>query len=200
MTLEGGNHPSPSLLLSLLFFLFPFSLSACQRGCASSWLGEHGVGPEGVSPPGAAPLGAIDCPDGLGRCSGGVVEVSRLTSIPQPCKGSPESCACPWDRLGDCEEGCVVDDVDVVIERDVALRQLCAPHGDAGAVARVLPEQSPAGCDEAELYRCVGGSIIACKEHAVVASCARGCVRDGASLDDDTPVRREAAFAILCSR
>jgi hypothetical protein len=194
---DRRSGPSaPGILVLVLLVTLP----ACERGCASRWFTEHGVGPRGVKPPAAAPLWAVDCPDGLARCSGGIVEASRLATIAQPCKGSAESCKCPWERVGECDQGCVADEVDVVVERDVALRQLCALPPGAGAVARSLSSRSPAACDEDELYRCVDGSIVACDERAFVAACARGCVRDSASLERDTPVSREAAFAILCSR
>jgi hypothetical protein len=145
-------------------------------------------------------MNSVDCPDGLARCNDGVVEVSRLTMIPQPCRGSPEQCACPWERVGECDQGCVVDDLEVVVERDRASKQLCAPEADAGAIARSLPVTSPSRCDEEELYRCSGGAVVACAEHAVVGVCVRGCAAEGASLGGDLAVSREAAFAILCSR
>jgi hypothetical protein len=153
-----------------------------------------------VKPPAAAPLSAVDCSDGLARCNGGIVEVSRLATIAQPCKGTAEACACPWERLGECDEGCVVDGVDVVMERGVALRQLCATRSEAGTVARPTSAQAPVACDEDELYRCARGAVVACAARAAVGTCIRACVAEGASLSSDTPVDREAAFAILCSR
>jgi hypothetical protein len=143
---------------------------------------------------------AIDCPDGLARCSGGVVEASRLASIAQPCTGSVEQCSCPWDRLGECERGCEVDGADLVADRGKALAQLCAWGRDAGAPAHALRSAAPAECDDEQLYRCVGGAVVSCAEHAVVGTCDRGCFQEGTSVGGETPVGREAAFAILCSR
>lgn len=177
-----------------------FLLAGCERGCARSWLGEHGVGQGSSSSGPAAMLNAVDCPDGLARCSEGAVEVSRLASIPQPCKGPSERCACPWERVGECPHACAADGTEVVMDRRVALVQLCAPLGDAGIVAMSGVGISPHGCDEGEAYRCSGGVVVACAANASVASCARGCVAEGASIEDDVPMTREAAFAILCLR
>jgi hypothetical protein len=174
--------------------------AACERGCARRWLDEHATGEPPSSGKGSLPLNAIDCPDGLARCSGGVIEASRLARIPQPCQGRPEACTCPWDRVGDCDRGCVADDVELVIPRERALPQLCAPDRDAGAFTRGPAGEVPRGCDEGQLYRCAAGSVVACHENAVVATCVRGCFEEGAAIDEDEPIEREAAFAILCSR
>jgi hypothetical protein len=175
-----------------------FLLAGCERGCARRWFEEHGVGSEGRKPAGSPALDATDCPDGLARCSDGVVEVSRLTMIPEPCRGTIEQCSCPWERLDECERGCVADGVEIVAERGAARAQLCAPAVDAGALVRV--EHSPADCEDGQLYRCKDGQVVACAEHAVVAVCVSGCFAPGAFLGDDVGVSREAAFAILCSR
>jgi hypothetical protein len=175
--------------------------AGCERGCARSWLGEHGVGRGGREPTGSAPLDAIDCADGLGRCSGGVVEASRRTTLPWPCHGTPEQCACPWERMGDCTAGCVADGVEAVVPENRAADQLCAAGADAGPVATPPPPgETPRGCDEGQAYRCEGGVVTACLENAVVARCLRGCVVESSGLDDAPLVRREAAAAILCSR
>lgn len=194
----------PNPTSDLLIFLFILSLCGCQRGCAREWLGEHGVGQGGEPtrpvPPGAQAFNAVDCPDGLARCSGGVVETSRLATIGQPCKGTPQQCTCPWEREGECDRGCVADDLVVVVDRERALRQLCAPGADAGPAASLLTSPPASRCDEDVLYRCAGGAIVSCADHAVVALCVKGCALDGATLGDDTPVSREAAFALLCTR
>jgi hypothetical protein len=184
-------------------FALPAVLAGCERGCARSWLNEHGVGGESraARPSGGSPsLNGIDCADGLARCSGGVVEVSRRAVLPQPCHGTPEQCACPWERVGECERACVADGVEAIVDRDRALPQLCAPEPDAGSVVLPAAGDPPRGCDEGQAYRCEGGAVTACRENAVVARCASGCVVEGAGLDDDAPVSREAACAILCSR
>lgn len=186
-----------------------FACAGCERGCARSWLGEHGVGSGGRRPPGSAPradlreaaLDAIDCADGLARCSGAVVEASRRTTLPWPCHGTLEQCACPWERVDDCGGRCVADGVEAVVPRDRAVRQLCAAEADAGPIGSpAVAGDTPRGCDEGQAYRCEGGVVTACSENAVVAHCLRGCAVEGAGLDDDVPVGREAAAAILCSR
>jgi hypothetical protein len=175
--------------------------AGCERGCARTWLGEHGVGSGGRESPGSAPLDAIDCADGLARCNGGVVQASRRTTLPWPCHGTPEQCACPWERVGDCAGKCVADGVEGVVPENHAAQQLCAAGPDAGLVAApALPGEIPRGCDEGQAYRCEGGVVTACLENAVVARCLHGCVVESSGLDDDVPVRREAAAAILCSR
>lgn len=182
---------------------------ACERGCAKGWFEKHGVGEQGFAPQGAAPMNALDCPDGLARCTGGVVEASRLASIPQPCKGGPETCVCPWERLGSCERACVVDGLEMVVDRALALPQLCTPAVDSGTLARIATgadAPQPADCDEDVAYRCSGGAVVACAEHRVVATCERGCFAQGTEIAGEGPretngtVQREAAFAILCSR
>jgi hypothetical protein len=193
-----GATPQPS---RLPIFLFVFLLAGCERGCAKGWFEKHGVGEQGFAPQGAAPMNALDCPDGLARCTGGVVEASRLATIPQPCKEAPESCVCPWERLGACEGGCVADGLEVVVDRARALPQLCAPAVDSGTLARIAtgaPQQ--ADCDEDVAYRCSGGAVVACAEHRVAGVCERGCFAEGADVGGDVPLGREAAFAILCSR
>ena len=185
----------------LLVFLLTLSLLGCERGCARSWFEEHGVAGDGKRhAPGSPALNAVDCPDGLARCTGGIVEASRLTMVPQPCRGTPEQCACPWERVAECDRGCVVDGVVVVAEREKASVQLCAPEPDAGPRARTLPAASPGRCEEDELYRCASGAVVACTEGAVVGVCVHGCFAEGASVDREIDMSREAAFAILCSR
>jgi hypothetical protein len=146
-------------------------------------------------------LNAIDCPDGLARCVDGVVEVSRLATIPQPCNqvgAGAAACACPWERAGDCDRGCVAEEATFVVDRDKALAQLCAPPPDAGP--KVLPALQPSDCDEAVLYRCAGGAVVACEQHTVVGRCERGCATEGGDIGVDVNIDREGAFAILCSR
>lgn len=191
MTRRGGG----ARYLPVLCFVA--TLCACQRGCARSWLESHGVGePAGVAHAGRA-VNAIDCPDGLARCNEGVVEVSLLAAVPQPCVG-PQRCTCPWERAGECDRGCVVDGATVVVDRPKALGQLCAPAPDAGP--HVLPALAPADCDEGQLYRCAAGAVISCAQRAIVGRCERGCSTEGGDIGDDVQIDREGAFAILCSR
>jgi hypothetical protein len=151
------------------------------------------------SPRGSFPLTGVDCPDGLARCSGGIVETSRLASIPQRCNGPPERCGCPWERAGDCDRTCVADGVEFVVPHDRAISQLCAPAPDEPLSMPAPPDVVAFACDEGERYRCQSGLVVACAGNAVIGRCVRACVFDVQSVDDDS-VSREGAFAILCTR
>jgi len=96
----------------------------------------------------------------------------------------------------------VADGVEVVLGRDVAATQLCRPAAGVTLVEPAPPDAVATGCDEPDVYRCARGLVVACRDNAVVARCARGCAEEGSSLggEDETPIPREAAFAILCSR
>jgi hypothetical protein len=158
------------------------------------------------------PLAATDCPDGLGRCEGATVLASRLGTVPSPCRGPASQCTCPWDPVGDCPAGCAAEGTEVVVDRRLALAQLCAPARDAPvfAVPLLAPVPPVAGsggtadagaavCDEGDRYECTGGEVVDCASGQTMARCVRGCFFEGTSIDDDG-VSREAAFAILCSR
>lgn len=155
-------------------------LGGCERGC----LRLAHEGPDAAAL--MAPLSGTDCPDGLARCRGGVLERSRLAVLPAGCA----SCACPWTAMGACERGCVEDGI--VVEEGAA-SQLCAPPPgaeDVLAASGTVPE----GCDGS--FVCRGGLVVRCADRALVASCARGCA--AASLDDAvTPL---AAAFVLCAR
>jgi hypothetical protein len=183
--------------LPVWLFVALVGLCGCEKGCARSWFQQHGVGGAPSASPGAL-LNAIDCPDGLARCVEGVVEVSRLATIPMPCAGRAGGCECPWEREGDCDRGCVASGANVVMERDRALRQLCVQAPDGGPAVRATLE--PADCDDEVLYRCAGGAVVSCAQRAVIGRCDRGCAMEGGDIGVDVPVDREGAFAILCSR
>jgi hypothetical protein len=202
----------------------------CDHGCEPGWLREHGVpgswppargeGRPGESPPpGSLAMNVVDCPDGLARCSDGRVEVTRLATIPQPCRGPQSACGCPWAYVAECDRGCVADGLEVVMDRARAPVQLCADGADGADRAHAVIAAAEEGergeragvglveCDEGELYRCVGDGVVDCARRAVVARCLRGCSAESASVEDGLEdgieghrVTREAAFAILCSR
>ena len=147
--------------------LLAAALCGCERGCARTWAERRGVGEKAAFRNGLGPPRATDCPDGLARCTGGVVETSRLAAIPEPCQGPPESCACPWERAGECGGACVAEGAEIVVDRARALAQLCAPGPGGGDLAR--PISQPADCDEDTRYRCSGGAVVSCAEHRAVA-------------------------------
>jgi hypothetical protein len=82
--------------------------------------------------------------------------------------------------------------------------------GGEGAVGSEAGEP----CDEGDRYRCTGSRVFDCASSLPIGRCVRGCFAEGASIDDGdvaapgvatsgaavTPINREAAFAILCSR
>ena len=173
----------------------------------STWLARKGA-TGGGPPSGSAflPLDAVDCSDGLARCVDGVVEVSRVFSYASPCAGPPEQCRCPWDRLGACDRGCTADGVEIVLARERASAQLCAPSA-ADVFARPPLAVAPGAGDalgalcEGELYRCIGASVVACVVDggapSAIAVCTRGCADEASYLDDDR-ITRDQAAALLC--
>jgi hypothetical protein len=186
----------------LVLALLGGAAGGCERGCGS--VGERGIGAVSPGATNVLPRPVVDCPDGLARCEEGTVSVSRLATVPVPCRGAPGTCTCPWEALAACPAGCAADGVEVVVDRARARTQLCAPGPDAGVFASPSAASSPpsdAGeaCDEGDRYLCAGGRIIECALRAVVGQCLRGCFTEGASIGDDG-VSREAAFAIMCSR
>ena len=169
-----------------------FAAQGCERGCARSWIeSRRGAQSLGVS-------AALDCPDGLARCEGGVVSASRLATVPRRCPGPSAVCSCPWEVVGECGHGCAAEGAEVVIERALATAQLCAPGPDAAPLAD--PVTGPAvRCEEGQAYLCTGGAVVDCASGSPVGRCRQGCRGEAAAIDDGN-VQREAAFAILCSR
>ncbi len=195
-----------------LLALLVSGLAGCERGCLSSWLASHGGAGTGTPTRGPAPsadpagitLSAVDCPDGMARCGDGIVHASRAYHYAEPCTGSPEQCQCPWERLGDCPHGCVVDGLELDVSRDRALVQLCAPDlAERAKLSRPSPPGAiVAGCDSG--YLCDRGVVIACGQPSrAVVACVAGCVREGQTVDMDdetTPLAPDAAVAVLCRR
>ena len=196
-------------------------LGGCERGCLATWLTEHGAGKPSASPPkGALPLNGVDCPDGLARCVGGVVEVSRASHYTLPCTDPQAGCTCPWDSLGPCALGCAADGVEVVAAPERALAQLCATD-PANPVARPIAEAAmpPGACEdvgattasrptaggpstpEERTYRCLASVVVTCSSFGggkAVAACAHGCFHDGDTLDEEE-ADPESAARILCA-
>jgi hypothetical protein len=171
----------------------------CERGCLSNWLAERGLGhpAAGASAKGPTDLRGIDCSDGLARCQDGVVEVSIAYHYPDPCSGPAEKCRCPWERLGDCPGACAADGVELVVERERALRQLCAARPDEDFARRSGDAAAVVPCEAT--FACHGSTVIACgPPPAAVATCARGCAHEGDALEEE--VDTVAASALLCSR
>ncbi len=192
----------------VVFLFSVFVLGGCQRGCLKTWLEERGVGARPEAPPKAGvPLHGIDCPDGLARCVGGSVEVSRLARVPDPCVGRPAECACPWDVVATCPRGCVADELVVDITASLSATQLCALD-DGEAVARAITSATRVAyeCGEDDNHVCVAGTVAHCELSVAdgarrarpVATCLLGCADDGATLEDIVDDRQ--ATALLCAR
>jgi hypothetical protein len=184
------------LVLPLLVFC------GCERGCAKPWLAERGIGESPkTSPSVVIPLNALDCPDGLARCRDGVVETSVLGTVPTPCSGAPESCVCPWERLATCERGCTANDLEMVVEREHAEAQLCAPVA-ADVFAR--PAESTTAIVPCDIrgFRCDGAVVERCEDDGAeprpVAVCTRRCAEPEGVVDADG-VTTDQAVALLCA-
>ena len=192
----------------------------CERGCARRWLESTGRGQSAGGCRGGCPVNAIDCPDGLARCSDGVVSVSRLATHPAALPGPGERCACPWERAGECTGGCVADGARDGRRAARGLQgQLCAPRRadrrglrDAGPSAPGTPRFSlPArgmqlrvagradGVRRGRSYRCSAGGRRLRGGRASGNAHPR-LLRRGRVGRRRRAVSREAAFAILCSR
>jgi hypothetical protein len=211
-------------LFFLLLALVAPVASGCKRGRIAEWLQGKRANPVAPSTE-EMPLHAIDCPDGLARCVGGTIEVSKAARLVQPCAGGPESkqCVCPWDAVDSCARGCASEGTEIVASRERASSRLCAPD-PANPVARpavgaAAPPSACAGSDpDAPEFRCVQSLVVACGQPAVVpgvtagpsqgqaptpvpviAACLRGCAEDGEILPAEG-TGAENATRILCAR
>ena len=158
-------------------------------------------GPEAKGSGGLA-LGGIDCSDGLARCSGGMVEVSRAYHVPDPCHGPEERCRCPWERIDECPQGCAADGVELDLPREEAVKQLCVPSEPVSLPLVEAGAPPLTACDgegSAERYRCEQSKVLMCgtPPPQFIASCTRGCRREGEALDEED-LPSQAAVLLLC--
>jgi hypothetical protein len=159
------------------------------------------------------PLGGSDCSDGLARCVGGAVEVSRRAHVPDPCVGRPTECACPWDVVASCPHGCVADDLILDLSDIESITQLCAlEEGEAVARVTAMEEKGSAPLTTPECaaddgdHVCVGGRVVRCAFDSIteaprmraVATCLRGCAKEGGRIGDEADDAQ--AQALLCAR
>lgn len=201
---------------AVLLVPLAIAVGGCQRGCARRYaerLFAPGSGGELPRPGGDMPMTAA-CPEGLARCSGG--HVFAASRLPPDTRCSPEGCACPWEDVGACAAGCVVDGLEVDVSRARARTQLCAPTtgtgtsfalpvppgshlagqgantaADAEATADIACEIEKYRCDRGIVFRCEGGAIS-------IARCLQGCAEEGGTVL--APVTAEQASALLCLR
>ncbi len=198
--------------------LWAVCLPSCERGCLWRQLsGGFSATPStetrargGERAPGPASFGEaeVDCPDGLARCMGGVVQVSRLARRPSPCRGSPESCACPWAVLDRCPSAaCVADGLTTALPVNRAAKQLCAPGPVSAPFSRPGPPSNsvlpplPEAC-EAAAFVCLGALVVACEPSPrAVGTCIAGCTPEP-SLDGpaSSGLSDLQALALLCER
>jgi len=201
--------------------------TGCEKGCLSAWLGDRGVGgmaPEGTgrktpsTPLPSMDLSGTDCSDGLLRCSGGGrIEASRAAHLPASCasaqsKEKPIGCTCPWDEIGRCTTGCVVEDEEVIATSiDAGATQVCRP--DAPVARPILATDEGAGeiCATADGYACVNDIVRVCDHVGApvrrLGKCLFGC-QLGVSLPaDDEPLgghgeskNPDGPLSILCRR
>lgn len=153
-------------------------------------------------------LTGTDCSDGLARCTGGQVMVSRAAHVPSPCGGRGErgpACACPWDVRGRCASGCAVEGLEAIASPDAAMAQLCRAREP---VARPrAPTDPPASVCARTGVACVDGIVVACaaigRPAETLGVCLYGC-ESGVGLPDDVspgaPAIADGAAAILCRR
>jgi hypothetical protein len=162
-------------------------LLGCSRGCGTGSGGAQGSAPAAS----VALTDVVDCPDGLARCAGGEVMVSRLDRV-------PPSHACPWESLGTCRTRCVSEGLSVDLPRARALAQLCAPGPSGVAWVPAPADARLEECDEGE-FRCRANVVWRCGGKALhaVATCAEGCAEIVEPIEVESV---DAAAAILCKR
>jgi hypothetical protein len=192
-----------------LLLLLAVAGSGCKRGALAEWLGRNGAAAASSATP-VQLLQGTDCPDGLARCVGGSVEVSRVKRVPRPCPATfkPEDCVCPWEEIEACTLGCAAEGAEVVVDPARAVAQLCAPD-PAHPVARPAPGAvAPRGVCDAAGYRCVASLVVVCADSAsgdggldahVVGACIHGCFQEGELLGEEE-AELGAATRILCAR
>jgi hypothetical protein len=186
-------------------------VGGCERGCIWKALPKAGLSANPTAPGQAwFGQGEVDCPDGLRRCRGGVVQASMVARRPVACTGNPEGCACPWSIEATCPGACVADDLELVVPAERALAQLCEPLAASAPFARARPDVPPAptpaetvgeSC-EGEAFVCLGSVVRECAPAPhPIATCLAGCATDEA-LGGAVALGLSAqqAVAVLCSR
>jgi hypothetical protein len=171
---------------AVLILLLPL-LGGCDRGCGGP-AGRAG----GAAPSASLQLDLVDCPDGLARCEGGEVMVSRLARI-------PSTTACPWESLGTCATRCLVEGLVVDLPKARAKPQLCAAPPSAPPAWLPPATESPLfGCEEGE-FRCSANVVRRCSGNVqrTVATCVDGCAEVSEGIEADSV---DAAAGVLCKR
>lgn len=186
------------------------AILGCDRGCLARVTGRGEPPPD---PGGVTALDGTDCSDGLARCVEGRLELARAAHLPYPCGKPGEAtrvCACPWETVDRCRNGCALDGTTVFAEGDagVVLTQLCRPDE---VVARPVNAADPpaAGVCNTEGWACVNGVVRACAGAGMpiqpLAVCIHGCEAATGLPEGESPPLVEGksvdgATAILCRR
>lgn len=163
-------------------------LAGCHRGCgaAAGRAGEPAPSSSGLQ------LDLVDCPDGLARCEGGEVMVSRLARV-------ASTTACPWESQGTCATRCLAEGLIVDLPKASAKAQLCAAPPSASPVWLPPATESPLfGCDEGE-FRCSANVVRRCSGNVqrAVAACVDGCAEVSEGIEVGSV---DAAAGVLCKR
>ena len=178
--------------------------SGCSRGCLTEQV-QKGLTADPTGPAKAwFGVGELDCPDGLSRCVGGVVQTSLTARRPVRCTTNPEACACPWAVVASCSSGCVADGIEVFLPPARPVPQLCAASAAAAPYARLAGANAAVpslGDDcEGESVVCLASAVVRCEPGPrLLGTCANGCSTEQ-GLVVANGLTEEQAMAILCSR
>jgi hypothetical protein len=187
---------------SLVWVAVLCSLTGCQRGWLASELRTLGVG----APPQEKDwLGVVDCPAGLSRCVGGVVQTSLSARRPRDCKESGEgraACQCPWSAVSRCPGPCAADGIELAVDGD-ASTQLCPAEDVAQFAQRALCNSAqgslssdPPDC-EGESYVCSSSRVVACADRRVLGTCSIACAE--LSVDAHVALSDDTVLSLLCA-
>ncbi len=180
---------------SVVLLLLAVLLGGCERGCLPRAVADRNGG-AGADP---LDLRGTDCPAGMARCTGGVVEASRAFHVPDLCPRG-EACTCPWVRVDACKRGCVKEGLSLPLDAARARVQLCRPDvGGSAPVEIVAPAaEAPPACEPG--WICAAGHVWRCGASSTpVARCTLGCATDPRALDEEVTDEDTATF-LLCAR
>jgi hypothetical protein len=178
--------------ITFVFATFLVLLPACERGCLMKAARDHGVTPSTSAP---TPIArGQDCAPDLVRCQHGSLMRSLGGFVPESCAGSVEQCSCPWTPAGQCQQGCIVDDLEVTLAADAGPTQLCV-----GASAAIVGGAMPDGvaCDEDREIVCQKSAVVRCERPLrLLATCTHSCALSELPAETDD----RAAIALACRR
>jgi hypothetical protein len=163
----------------------------------------------------------VDCPAGLSRCVGGVVETSLSARRPRDCKEGEEgregregqegregregrvACQCPWSVVSRCPGPCAADGIELAVEGD-ASTQLCPvadvaqfAHRTLRNSAQATTPRDQADC-EGQAYVCSSSRVLACGEGRVrvIGTCSLACAE--LSVDAHVVLSDDTVLSLMC--